>query len=284
MVLSWSYEDLRADGVSLKNFGFGVSLVGGLSGVPPRVGSNIPISGRRGTQFRKKQFTEINRTLTMWIDSRNPETGLYPPGWRARIGQRNENLQFLSRILGKLKSQIKFERDVILKDGYLDTWFAYGEYVGDALTPNWSDNSDEETNFSIDLLFADPFWYGRLYTSPTMTAGAGNAAIVNSGDLEAIDSTITITASTTLVNPVVTNSTNGISFTLTTTLNAADSIVVDTKYPRVKRTSDNANLIGTLTNVGSRSFMEFDRGTNNVALTATSGTGTAVAAFYPPHF
>lgn len=285
MAITWSYEDFRADGISLKNYGFGISLVGGLTGVPPRVGSNIPVAYRRGTKFRPKQFTEIKRSLTMWIDCRDPLTGLYPSDFKSRIGQRNDNISLISRIFGNVKKEIGFERDVIVAGGATQTWTAKGEYVGDALLVNWNDNSDEETNFNVDILFADPFWYEKdLYTGPSVAVGGGGVTVQNTGDVSATDMTVTFTATTTLVNPVLTNSTNGVSLTLTTSISAGDSVVVDTKYPRVKRTSDSANLIGTVTNSGSRSFMEVERGSNTLTLAATSGTGNAVLAYYPPHF
>ena len=287
MALSWSYEDLRADGVSLKNYGFGISLVGGLSGVPPRAGSNASVAYRRGALFRPKVFGQVTKSLTMWVDCRDPDTGLYAPGANhmARVGQRNENLQQIYRIFGNPKVQINLARDIVLAGGSKETWTAKCEYAGDALNVNFNDNSDEETNFNIDLLFADPFWYGPLYTGPTITAGGGAFVVANSGDLDAVDLTVTISAvGSTLVNPVLTNSTNGVSFTINTSISSGDSVVVETKYPRVKRTSDSANLIGSVTSSGARQFMTAERGNNNMTLTATSGAGNAVVSFYPPHF
>lgn len=220
----------------------------------------------------------------MWIDARDPDTGLYPLSSRARIAQRNKNLLTVCSIFGDVSQQIRFDRDLLLDDGVTHTWFGYGEYVGDALQVNWGDNSDEETNFNIDVKFADPLWYGPLVTSATLGANDSPVTITNPGELDAVDSTIVITASTDLVNPTLTNDANDVSFTLTTTIDTGDSVLVDTKYPRIKRTSDQANLIGTVSNVGARSFMVLKPGDNSLQLTASSGTGGAVVTFYPPHY
>jgi phage-related protein len=282
-VVTWSYEDLRVNNVSLKNFGYGVSLVGGLSGVPPRVGSNAEVSGRRGTLFRAKQFTEVKRTLTMWVDSKVPSTGLEPLTKFERLAQRNQNLQDLYTLFGDPARQATFSRDVLLP-GRVETWTALGAYGGDSLYVDFGEDEDEYAKFTIDLLFADPLWYGQTSTSGTITAGAGAVVVDNSGELSSVDPTVTITSSGTMVNPTLTNSTNGVSFTLATTLSSGDSIVVECRYPRVRRTSDSANLIGTVSNSGARSFMQLEPGNNSLALTTTSGPGSAVVSFRPPHY
>lgn len=282
--ITWSYEDLRADGISLKNYGYGISLVGGLSGVPPRGGSNASIAYRRSALFRPKVFGPVVKSLIMWVDARDPETGLYPDTHLKRIGQRNENWSAVCRIFGNTKRQINFSRDVVVAGGVKQTWTAKGEYSGDALNASWGDSNDEDTTFNLDLLFADPFWYEPEYTSPTISSGS-SATVANSGDLDAVDLTVTITAGGSgLTNPVITNVTNGVSFQLTTSIPAGDSVVVETKYPRVKRTSDSANLIGTVTSTGAREFLTAERGNNTVSLAVTSGSGSAVVKFFPPHF
>ena len=278
---TWSIEDLRADGVTLKGFGWGVSLVGGLSGTPPVVGENIEVAYRRGRKWRQKQYTQVTRQFTMWVDSRDPATGLYPGTYLGRVTQRNSNLRTVYQLLGKRNALIKFDRDIQTPTG-LVTVSGYGECASEALNVNFGDNSDEETNFNVDLVFPDPFWYGAQITSPNVTAGG--TTVTNPGDDVALDSVVTINASSTLVNPSVRNTTNGSRFTVTTTVAAGDALIIECEYPRVRRVSNNQNLIGAVSHEGARQFLTLNKGPNVLQLASTSGTGGATIQFYPPYY
>lgn len=160
---SWSDQEVRVDGVSLTNFAHGISLRTGLDALPPKRGENVKIAYYIGQRWRSKQVDSVVRTLTMWVDGRTAD-GNYAPTTQQRVGQLNANIDELMVLFGKTVSQLAIERDVLDAGGGLTTWYGLCEVV-DTVVPQWDEDWNEHCFLSVDLLFADPFWYSSPQTA-----------------------------------------------------------------------------------------------------------------------
>lgn len=286
MTSPWSPEDLRIDGTSLKTWGWGSISQSGLTVLPDRRGDNYTVGYGRGDQWQAKQLSSVQRTLNMWIDCRDPSTGIYPtsPAPYTRLQDRlkaqlNENIQAVMRLFAVEEHQVLVERDVLTSSG-VETLIAYAETSGNAPVV-YDPDSITEAAVSIDLVFTDPLWYGPE-TSASVGVGA-SPTVDNTGDVTARKMTLRFVGP--LTNPDLFNDTNGTSairLSLGTSIAGGDWVDVDAGAGTVIRHSDGANLIGTLTNSGAIEWMPLYRGVNTLHLVAASGSGQVVITYRPP--
>lgn len=127
-------------------------------------------------------------------------------------------------------------------------------------------------DFQATLVAADPRMYSEALHSQAF-ALTGTQTLANSGNFAA---PTTITFNGPLTNPKITNSTTGKVFQLTTTIAAGQAYVVKSIDPSVYNgtTSQYKTIDPTL-----NTFIELAPGNNTVALTASSGTGSATVAW-----
>jgi hypothetical protein len=142
-----------------------------------------------------------------------------------------------------------------------------------------------QSSFTIDLLLADPYFYGPQvvvalpYNTPT--------SVYNTGDDVAAYNNNTVTLYGPLQYPRVTNSTTmpPTWLQLNTVIAAGDSVLFDIANYTAYRTSDGANLSGSVTHSGTFRWMSYIPGQNTVTLTSagTGDTGAAVLAYVPSY-
>lgn len=123
-------------------------------------------------------------------------------------------------------------------------------------------------DWQATLVAGDPRIYGETEKSQNFTL-TGSQVLANLGNFEA---PTRIVFNGPLTNPRITNSTTGKTFQLTTTISAGQSWTVKSIDPSIYygSTSKYATLDTT-----HRTFIELAPGNNTLALTASSGTGTA---------
>lgn len=280
---SWSpLQDVLVDGMSVKNFGYGMRLIGGLDTAPALRGENLRVAYRRGRYRTVKYAEEATRSMAMWLDSRAPD-GTFPEAHDDRIRQRNANVRAILALFGEGDRPVTLTRQMLLPDalGGDQVWTGYAE-AKNPIVPEWADTSDEEAFFTVELTFADPTWRGPVYDL-TVTTAAASAVYTNPGTLTVNDPVITFTAGGGgLNNPTLTNGL--VSLRLGVAIAAGDSVVVDCGAATAVRSSDDANLIGAVVHDGSRSFMRVTPGANTWELEATSGGGEAEISYRPTYY
>lgn len=277
---TWSQlQDVRCGGQSLKNYGYGLQLVGGFDSSPGKVGKNFAVAYKRGNVYVPKRLDELTRTVSMWVDSRHPD-GTFPITYADTIRQRNANVREVLAMFGGDSGLVTITRDILLPAewGGDQVWTAYAEALN-PITPEWADSSDEEAFFTVDLTFHDPLWYGPSSNASVVT---GTPLAFNNKGSVAIDEAVIkfVAGGSGWSNPQLNNGTRWVK--LGSAIAAGDSVTVDCGKGTVKRTSDGANLMGALTFSGAASFMRFERGSQNLTVTATSGSGTAVLTTRTP--
>ena len=259
------------NGFALQQPYWNITTFGGSrSGVPVLRGQNIQVPYRAGQAWRPKYPDQKTVTMTMWLDGSGSAAGW--PAADSRLAFNNNwqalRQQFFTRnALGSVQGQL--QRNWYLTQSStnkLVTSTAMAELAG---SMDLTMNGRFGAAFTVDLLLADPYFYGALQTaamaSPggTVTAlGEGNAG---EGFPSAVNSfTVTLSAAAT-----VTNTTAGVAFTVAS--GPSFPVVVDILNYTV---TDNGgvNQISKFSHAGSRLWMALLPGANTI--TVSAGTAT----------
>ena len=271
---SFSEQDVRANGVSLMQKKFWIIERGGLEAAPGFRSTNFEIAYFQGAMWRHKQIAEATRSIPMQIDCCDDD-GNYPTGRPARIAQLNANRHELLGIFARENAQVTIERDVLIADGVggydMETWTGYAQ-ASNAILPEYEEDFPDHQTCIIDLLFADPIWYGEEIVE-TIT---GTDVITNPGNVDATNMLIELIGGT---DPRLTNETPDpeVWVQISRTL-GGDSVDIDTRAGTAVRSNGN-NVIGYLSKDGARQFMRIVPGANTMTI---SGGGTATITYRPP--
>lgn len=266
------------NGVALQDpFGaWNISTMGGSRfSVPTLRGQNIAAPYRAGQSFRAKYPDQRTVTLTMWTDGQGSsaqDASTYPAADQ-RLAF-NNNLQSLRQMFFVRNSggsaQATLARNWYLTQGgsnLLVTSTAMAEIAGSMdLTMNGRTNAA----FSVDLLLADPYFYGALQThactGSTNNCNALGEGIVGEGWPSSVAAfTVSLSAAATVTNTTV----GGVAFTVSS--GPSFPVVVDVLNNTAIDNAGN-NVIGNFTHTGSRLWMLLQPGANNINVSAGTAT------------
>lgn len=266
---------------------FNIATFGGSRfGAPVLRGANYAVPYRAGQSWRPKYPDQRTMTLTMWLDGSGSANHAYPAA-DARLAF-NDNWSALraafwtrGAITGSVQGMLQRKWYLTAGGPGLVVATAMAEIAG---SMDLTMNGRTGAAFSVDLLLADPYFYGG--SSPTVGTGTVTTAITTSGGTvtnpgdgvagegwsSAVSSfTVTCTAPTT-----VTNTTAGVSFTIGS--GPAFPVTVDVLNMTVTD-SGSVNRAANITHIGSRLWMGLLPGAN--VITNTGGTSTF--SFTPPY-
>lgn len=246
--------------------------------LPVLRGQNVPVPYRAGQAQRAKYPDSRTVTLTMWADGRGfgGSGGSYPAA-DARLAF-NSNLQRLRAMFftrdagGSVQGQL--QRNWYFKVGSTPTLVTSTALAEIAGSMDLTMNGRTDAAFSVDLLLADPYFYGALVTQGITTSGTvtnSGEGVAGEGWGSAVNSfTVALSAAST-----VTNTTAGCS--LTVTAGPSFPVTVDVLNQTV---TDNggANAVQYFSHSGSRLWMALLPGANSI----TSSAGTAMFKFNTP--
>jgi hypothetical protein len=271
----WYYN-----GVALQQPYWNIATFGGSrSGLPTLRGQNYQVPYRAGQLWRAKYPDQRTITLTMWTDWQMSAGQSYPAGDPRRAF--NDNWQALRQLFwyrsagGSVQGQL--QRNWFLTQGGTGTMVtstAMAEIAG-SMDPTM--NGRLSAAFSVDLLLADPYFYGAQQVQAVTTAGGTitNPAegVAGEGYASAVNGfTVALTAAAT-----VTNLTAGVAFTHSGAGVASWPVTLDIlRYTA----TDNAgnNVIAGLAHTGGRAWMCLLNGANVITVSA----GTATFTYNPP--
>jgi hypothetical protein len=232
--------------------------------------TNYDVAYLQGTMWRPKQLAEIVRSIAITIDSCD-EDGVYPTGVLGRVGQLNSNRMELFALFSRENAQVEIQRDVLVSDGAggstLETWTGYAQ-SSSTIVPDTPEDFDSYQTVGVDLLFADPIWYGAALT-PSV---AGTDTVNNPGTVDATNLVLTFTGG---ANYRLTNQTTDPDRWVQ--VDDSGTIIVDVRAGTA--TKAGANIIGKLSKYGGREFMALVPGDNTMVLT---GGGSVQIAFSTP--
>lgn len=136
----------------------------------------------------------------------------------------------------------------------------------------------------ISVLCPDPFFEDYTTTTTALTTAGTAVTVANAGDEEA-GAVFTLTASGSVSNPTIYNTTTGQTFGLTLNMASGDTVTIDTRRGSLRATLTHngtaTNVINNMTN-GS-SWIKLQPGNNSINYNASSGGAslTCSVAFTP---
>lgn len=268
----------EVDGQSLQTYAWNIVTLGdGRDGVPGFRGDNSVVAYRRGANWRQKVPEQRVITLGMWVQGSNSDGAITGMGERA---QYHANLRALKALFWKdFGAQVNLTKKWVHTDGTtIKSATAKAEFVG-GLEPSMT------TRFSaavtVDLLLADPFFYGAEVTqsipyqpTPWTVFNAEGDAITNKVNLE-FNGALT-NPTLTLAEPIP-----DVYVTVGSTIAGGAKITLDCDAYTAIRNTDSANMIGAISHSGSRSWMYVRPGANTMLLTGAAGSGTCSVKYQP---
>lgn len=299
------------DGVSLHQFGWSVTTVGGSRyDVPPRRGSNIQLAYRPGQMHRRKMVDARTVTLLMFMVGWEPGTGS-AADWldTNQTDQRtqwNDNWDFLRRLVYKAHTSpglVKLTRrwrltsptfptvrsgdNMIQGDpgvpepgSHIVVGLADAEMTGD-MAPTMTGRFRSE--FQMDFTLADPYFFGA-YVNATINPGS-TVYVWNDGHDTAGHSYLFVDLVGPLTNPVLTNLTTDPDSWVRYSGNipAGKTVTLDVgRYTARVTTGTDTNRVGLMSHYGARMWVNLLPGANKLTLTG-SGSGHALLRFRPPY-
>ena len=269
---SWSDQDVRVDGTSVMSKKFFINDRGGLDMTPGFRSTNFEVAYLQGTSWKTKQIPEVVRSLGFTIDSCDDD-GDYPAGRLNRIAQLNSNMRELFALFARENAEVEIERDVLISDGAgghsLETWTGRAQAAA-SFVPQRPEDFDDYITVGIDLLFADPVWYGEEITQ-TIT---GTEVLNNPGEIDATNMLLEFSGGS---DYRLTNSSTSPE-DVWVEIDRSGSIVIDVRAGTAVK-DGTTNVIGWLAHDGARQFMRLIPGDNTLTLT---GGGSVDVTFSPP--
>jgi hypothetical protein len=307
----WSILDDSGQEVSLHQFGWSVTTVGGSRyDLPPRRGSNMTLAYRPGQVHRSKLPDARQITLVMFMVGWDPATGANDTviGDYQRT-QWNDNWDTLRRLVYKnwgTDNRVRLTRRwrltaptfatsrsgniAIVGDpgvpasgqDRIITAFTYAEMIGQ-MPPTMTGRY--RSDFQLDFTLTDPYFYGG--TVSTSMTDADDAWVWNDGHDIAAHAYVQIDLVGPLSWPRVLNlSTDPVSWVqYKGDIASGDTVrLVCSRFAAEKLdTPRNLNRVGLIANYGSRFWLPLLPGANKLKMDARSGSGHALVSFRPPY-
>lgn len=295
-------EDFVVNGTSLYTLAYNVWTLAGRENIPPVVGSNVDIPYRDGSIWIPKTFDQRLVTLGMWVKGTDVDGNL-PDGFatpeEAARAQFNSNLRTLKRLLTP-RVQLPVSRTLRFLTG-IETHTGKGEFYNPSSGGFTAGGGGMGTDvmdfvpvtswygtFTIDMVMADPWWYGTSLITETLSSGTPTRTFTNPGDVYNDHPVVK------LIGPLnsgvqLSNITPGMP-ELDLWYNAAvasgDVITIDCgAYTATD--SGGVSVVGNLMHAGSTKWMAIWEGSNEIAISihggGAVGAGSIEVDFYPPY-
>jgi phage-related protein len=259
MTAEWVYNghDLNTSGT------YRTYAVSGVDALPPKRGGNVLIPLQPGTLWVPKFHDEHIVTLAHDVQGTS-------------YANTQSNIDTLKGYLFSATNALLVHNrpDAVVLQGYAEI-----TQLTDFI---W--NGPKLAIATADYVLNDPYWRSPTKTSTTVTINASPKTfnVTNAGTAQERKCIITLTQPH--ATPIViTNTTNGVSVTLSKTLSGSDVVVIDCGLFTCTKTALN-DYLQYLTHFGDPSFMVLEPGVN--AFSVTSGgspsTGTILFESYAP--
>jgi hypothetical protein len=298
-------EFWEIEGESLHQYGWSVSTIGGSRfAMPPRRGDNQKYAYRPGMRFRPKVPDSRTLTLAMWVTGQyDLATGLQAADHRIAW---NDSFDFLRRLVWKVEGrQFTLTRRwklTVAGTPTIVTADALAE-LGNTMEPTMTGRQRAE--FQMDLLLADPFFYGRSglpnnpsypnypWTTVDVPRNLSSAdhdtwthvTVTNPGYDVAAFGSLYVDFVGPLKNPVLANDSAHPQVWVKYNGEIDEGVTIRLVVPDFLafQRSNNHNYIQNITHSGARHWFGLLPGDNTLTLITAEGTGKATVWFRPPY-
>jgi hypothetical protein len=289
---STTTEFWQWNGVSLNMPMWNLTTWGGSRQDAPTLrGQNYVVAYRAGQMWRAKMPDQRTLSMAMWAAGIDQNTGLPAADQRLAFNSNFQQLRsmFWAQGVGGSAQGALTRRWYVTQGGspVVVAATAQAEVAG-TMQPVMTGRT--RADFTVDLLLADPYFYGAqqtqslAYNSPANVTNLGDGAIGFGQPSVTSGVNFTIQLNGPLTSPKLTNSTAGVSVTASYTIAAGHSCLLDVlNYTAVDDAS--ASHIGVVSHTGARPWMILLPGTNVMQLTSANGgdTGSALLTWSPPY-
>jgi phage-related protein len=262
---TWSFG-----GTALTDLGR-VTILNDYLDAPQRRGENITIPFRHGRTFAQKYYDERVISIGLAISVASATV----------LESRLDTIKQLASVrTQQTLSQTREDTTIRTTQATLDSPFQI------------SRKTDKFAMAVLDFRMTSPYFRSNTQTLGTVTMSAGTVAgtIVNTGNIEEIDPTITLIGP--LNNVAMTNAANGFTLSYAGTIpsGAGGTVTIQTTNGQYVAANDTGtNKIGSVTHTGGAPLMVLEGrgvngGTNVFTITNSGGTtGKVIFGFYPPY-
>ena len=273
-------EFWEIDGVSLNQYCWNITTFGGSRySVPPTRGDNQKYPNRHGRSFRPKKADSRVITLQMWAIGISPDDEYLSD----QELQFNDNWQALRTLLFNLEEQMTLTRRWRLTVSGIPTIVEASAKCELASTLDLSMTGRTRGTFSVDLLLADPFFYGDEIT--VEIEPGEEVEIFNPGDVAAYEK-MSIRLDGELWGPKLTNTTRDLEVWVKANTLVQPSTYVDLNVTSFDayRSYDDTNITGAVQHAGAKPWFVLWPGTNEVTMSSAGvATGSATLKFRPAY-
>lgn len=264
------------NGVNLQSHAYNIQTFGGSrSGVPGLRGEDVELAYRPGKMPGPRYADARVITLAMWVKDTAAD------GSRTKSARKHflENWNMLKRLFWNQGREMILTRRWDEGSGLItaDATVRFGGGLEpDMIGPT-------AARFTVDLVMANPFFYGQQQT--VVVAASGSTNFTNPGDVDSTGFGVEVEFTGALTNPQLTNVTPAPDVWLKagTSIASLDEVRVnlDPDIMTCDRVSDDADLLSTLSHGGSHYWMVVVPGSNQIQLTQSSGAGQATLKYRP---
>lgn len=268
------------DGASLQTYAHNITSWGGDRQAPPMLrGSNITVPSRAGTVWTPKVAGSRSMSLAMWVNGANPDGSMPTSGPQRAVFE--ANWAKLRKLLWTPKRQITLtKRFYLFGDNTLFTASAKAQYSG-GLVPTMQGTS--AATFIVDLDLSFPYFIGEEETFSLVGADTETLDVLGDDRTQLITVDFTGPINTPRVTATTPQAVSWMQYNAA--LVTGDAVHVDVDEwssltnPNVGADFKSSGYISRASTGASWLFL--DPGTNIVAQTAVSGTGTTTVKYRP---
>lgn len=265
-----TYWDI--DGVSLNTLAFNIQSWGGDRLAPPTLrGSNLLIPHTPGRVWMPKVVDQRVITLAMWVIGAD-EDGNRPTSL-TQAQQFDDNFRKLRNLLWQPHREFVLTKRFYV-NGVLKTASAKAQFSS-GLNPSM--NGRARGVFTVDVLLADPYFYGTE-VSQVLTTGTQSVSVDGDDRTQNIKFTFNGSRS----QPKVRNNTLLMDFEYDADINSGGILEVEIqKYKATATPSGGAPMkaTGLIRHSGGTPWFSLAPGANSITLSSDSGSGVVTMAY-----
>lgn len=258
---------------------------------PTLRGQNYAVAYRAGQQWRAKQPDQRALSMAMWAAGIDQNTGVPASDQKLAFNSNFQQLRsmFWAQGAGGSAQGALTRRWYVTQGGspVVVAATAQAEVAG-TMQPVMTGRT--RADFTVDLLLADPYFYGAQqvqslgYNSPANVPNLGDGAVGFGQPSQTSGVVFTIQLNGPLTSPKLTNSTAGVSVSVSYTIPTGHYCILDVMNYFA---TDDAGIshLGVVSHTGARPWMILLPGSNSLNLTSTNGsdTGSATLTWSPPY-
>jgi hypothetical protein len=271
-----TYWDVN--GIPLQTYAYNITTWGGdLQAPPPLRGEDLTIPYRPGQVLQTRRPEGRSVTFDMWVVGADVDGNV--PQYASMRAEFEKNFKMLRSLFwnqGKPVTLTKRWRDY--STGAIQSASARAIFAN-GLSPTM--HGGLRASFSVELYLPDPFFYGSELTV-NFPASASSSSTPNIlGDYET--TVIRLDVNGARNNFRLTNTSEGVYVNVNQSLASGQLIrlEIDNWTARKNPSTDNSNVIASVTSLGHPFWFVLRPGAQALTLTSSSGTGSATLKYRP---